>query len=73
VNHPAQEEAIFLSNSSASAVFLYHLTVEEWDAYLEGRVDRDELHERVDRRRAGREPLEPPGGSRQASITRWCD
>lgn len=66
-------EVVKPGNLGGSGVILCYITPEEFDAFLAGDLDRDDLHRRVDRRRAGREPVEPPGGSRQVSITRWCD
>lgn len=68
---PAQQEAVARANLNAPGRLLWDITPAEFDAFLAGRIDRDELHERADRRRAGREPVEPPGGSVQSRIDRW--
>ena len=66
-----QEEALFLACSARSAVLLYLMTVEEFDAVLAGDLELEELRRRVDRRRVGREPVEPVGGSVQSRLARW--
>ena len=68
---PAQQAAVARANLNGPGRLLWDITPEEFDAFLEGRVDRDELHERADRRRAGREPVEPVGGSVQSRLERW--
>ena len=54
----------------------YTLWWMEWDefvAWRNGYLTREELLERVDRRRNGREPVEPPRGSEQSDLRRWSD
>lgn len=52
---------------------LHFVTVEEFDTFLAGEIAADELRRRAACREAGREPVEPVGGTIQSDLMGWCD